>query len=114
MNNKSKERGSGDKGRDAIIPKKADTSHNATVKRQGNQGRGGGLSTSHQATRRSTRLSSNLKDKDTQANAMVDTQASNPFHVLQMEEDKESDDEKLEEIKDMQTSPACSAPKIPQ
>ena len=114
MNDKSKERGSGDKGHDVIIPKKADRSHNAMVKRQGNQGRGGGLSTSHQATRCSTRLSSNLKDKDTQANAMVDTQASNPFHVLQMEEDEEPDDEELEEIKDMQTLPARSVPKIPQ
>ena len=114
MNDKSKERGSGDKGRNAIIPKKVDRSHNATVKQQGNQGQGGGLSTSHQATRHSTRLSSNLKDKDAQANTMVDTQASNPFHVLQMEEDEEPDDEELEEIKDMQTLLACSAPKIPQ
>ena len=93
MNDKSKERGSRDKGRNIIITKKADRSHNAMVKRQGNQGQGGGLSTSHQATCHSTRLNSNLKDKYAQANAMVDTQASNPFHVLQMEEDEEPDDE---------------------
>ena len=114
MNDKSKERGSGDKGRNVINPKKADRSYHAMVKRQGNQGQGGGLSTSHQATWRSTWLSSTSKDKDAQANAMLDTQASNPFHVLQMEEDEEPDDEELEEIKDMQTLPACSAPKIPQ
>ena len=114
MNDKSKGRGSGDKCRDVVNLKKAGSSHDAMVKRQGNQGRGGGLSTSHQVIRRSTRLSNTLKDKDVQANAMVDNQASNPFHVLQMEEDEEPDDEELEEIKDMQTSPAHSVPKIPQ
>ena len=115
MNDKSKGRGSGDKCRDVVNLKKAGSSHDAMVKRQGNQGRGGGLSTSHQVIRRSTRLSNTLKDKDVQANAMVDNQASNPFYVLQMEEDEEpEDDEESEEINDMQTSPAHSASKIPQ
>ena len=55
-----------------------------------------------------------MQDKDAQVNTMMDTRASNPFYVLQMEEDEDLDDEELEEIKDMQTSPARSVPKIPQ
>ena len=114
MNDKIKGTGHGDKGHNASIAKKADRSHNAMVKQQGNQGQGGGLNNSLLATHCSTRLNSNLKDKEAQANTIEEAQASNPFYALQMDEDEESEDEESEQIKDMQILPAQSEPKIPQ
>ena len=89
MSDKSKATGSGDKGCNASITKKADRGH-------------------------STRLNSNLRVKDAKVNKEAEAQETNPFHVLQMEEDEESEDEKSEEIKDMQTLPAHPAPRTPQ
>ena len=83
-------------------------------RRRGNQWQGGGLSTSLQATRHSTRLNSNLRDKDAKVNEEAKAQETNPFHALQMEEDEESEDEESEEIKDMQTLPARPATRTPQ
>ena len=114
MSDKSKLAGKGDKERNANMTNKAGRSNSVKGRWQGAQGRGGGLNTPPRAPRHSTRLNSNVKDKDAQANEEAEAQATNPFHVLQMEEDEESEEEESEEIKDMQISPARYVPRTPQ
>ena len=113
MSDKHKAMGRGDKGSNANITK-VGRGNSIMGKWQGNQGWGGGLTTPSRAPRHSTRLNSNTRDKDAQANKEAEAQATNPIHALQMEEDEESEDKESEEIKDMQNSPASSVPRTPQ
>ena len=52
--------------------------------------------------------------KDTQAKEEAEAQVTKLFHALQMKEDDESENEETEERNDMQNSPACLVPRMPQ
>ena len=114
MSEKGKVMGRGDKGGSMNNNKKTERGGSSKERRSGSQGRGGGLGTPPQASRRSTCLNSGILDKDAQAKEEAAAQATNPFHVLQMEEDEELEDEETEEINDMEISPARTAPRTPQ
>ena len=89
-------------------------------KQQGVQGRGGrggqGLTTLPRTTRHSMRLSSQTMDSQKQVTVEMEEQETNPFHVLQMDEDEEPEDEEMEEKADeMQVvSPGWSGQRSPR
>ena len=114
MSEKGKVTGRGDKGGGMNNNKKTERGGSSKERRSGSQGRGGGLGTPPRASRHSTCLNSGILDKDTQAKEEAAAQATNPFHVLQMEEDEELEDEETEEINDMEISPAPTAPRTLQ
>jgi hypothetical protein len=75
-------------------------------KQHGMQGQGGGSNTPLWALHGTLQLSSHTTDSEEQAKREEKVQEMSPFHALQMDEDEDLDNEKVEEANDMQSLPA--------
>jgi hypothetical protein len=72
-------------------------------KQHGMQRQGGGSTTPLWALHGTLQLSSHMTDSEEQVKREEKVQEMSPFHALQMDEDEDPDNEKMEEVDDMQS-----------